>query len=478
MRAAQELAQRAVAAARGDALAHVVLERSLTLRFADGRPTQATALDDLTVELAVVRDGHVGRASTNSSDQPALAACARRAEAAAEAAASTSRRGVHPGFTSGRANGGHESATSGGAASAGGAAGAHGAHPSASVGHDPATAALDPSSGGAALRAVFAVADRHGLSAHGIWSAAEQERAFAMSSGDSALDRTTDAFMKVICIAPGGRSGYAARTSVAAGALDPERLAEHAAAKAAVTDEPAELPPGEYPVVMEPHAVGWLLDLLGDTALNGLAHAEGRGALTGRLGHAVTAPNINLADSPRAATTLPRAFDAEGVSKAPMPLIQDGVARAVVHDRHSAALAETESTGHATSPGGHPQGPRPVNLVLAGGGAAGLDELCAPVERGVYVTRLWYANVVRPKETLITAVTRDGTFLIEDGRVTRPLRDLRLTDSVLGILSRASDLTAGQELTSDGEFYGRRFAYGVVCPGMRASAARFTGAAG
>ena len=77
-----------------------------------------------------------------------------------------------------------------------------------------------------------------------------------------------------------------------------------------------------------------------------------------------------------------------------------------------------------------------MNLVLAGGGAAGLDELCAPIERGIYVTRLWYANVVRPKETLITAVTRDGTFLIEDGRVTRPLRDLRLTDSVLGILSR------------------------------------------
>ena len=100
-----------------------------------------------------------------------------------------------------------------------------------------------------------------------------------------------------------------------------------------------------------------------------------------------------------------------------------------------------------------------------------------PVERGVYVTRLWYANVVRPKETLITAVTRDGTFLIEDGRVTRPLRDLRLTDSVLGILSRTQALGRDQTLTSDGEFYGRRFAYGVVCPALRADAVRFTGAA-
>jgi PmbA protein len=455
-----ELAQRAVTAARGDALAYVVRERSLMLRFADGRPTQATAVDDVSLELAVMRDGHVGRASTNDRAAGALAECARRAEAAADASAAASRRGVHPGFGasgaapgSGRAQGGHE-------------------------GHDAATAELDPSEGGAALSAAFAVAGRHGLSAHGIWSAAEQERAFATSSGHSALDLTTDAFMKVICIAPGGRSGYASRTAVAASSLEPERLAERAAATAAASGDPAELPPGQYTVVMEPHAVGWLLDLLGVTALNGLAHAEGRGALSGRLGQAVTSPAVNLADSPRAAVTLPRAFDAEGVRKAPMPLIQDGVACAVVHDRHSAALAGSESTGHAAAPGGDPEGPRPVNLVLAGGGAADLDELCAPVERGIYVTRLWYANVVRPKETLITAVTRDGTFLIEDGRVTRPLRDLRLTDSVLGILARVSDLTAGQELTSDGEFYGRRFAYGVVCPGMRARAVRFTGPAG
>jgi PmbA protein len=454
--AALGLAQRAVETARGDALAYVVRERSLTLRFADGRPTQATSIDDISVELAVARDGHVGRASTNAPSAEALRECVRQAEGAAEAAAVSSRSGVHPGFGAG--------ATASASGASGGAASPSGGH--------------DPSAGGAALRAAFAVGERHGVSAHGIWSASEQERAFATSSGESGLDRSTDAFMKVICIASDGRSGYSSGTAVALTSLDPEGLAERAAAKALAPGEHAELPPGEYPVVMEPHAVGWLLDLLGETALNGLAHAEGRGALSGRLGAVVTAPSIRLADSPAASSTLPRAFDAEGVPKGPMPLIQDGVAQAVVHDRHSAALARTESTGHAIAPGGHPQGPRPVNLVLAGGGAGGLDELCAPVERGIYVTRLWYANVVRPKETLITAVTRDGTFLIEDGRVTRPLRDLRLTDSVLRILSRASDLTAWQELTSDGEFYGRRFAYGVVCPGMRASGVRFTGAAG
>ena len=157
-----ELAQRAVAPARGDALAQVIRERSLMLRFADGRPTQATAVNEVSVELAVVRDGHVGRAATNDAGTESLAACARRAEAAAEAAAAASRPGAHPGF--------------------GAPPGSARPRPSHD-GHDPATAELDPSTGGAALSSVFAVAAGRGLSAHGIWSAGEEERAVATSSG-------------------------------------------------------------------------------------------------------------------------------------------------------------------------------------------------------------------------------------------------------------------------------------------------------
>jgi predicted Zn-dependent protease len=91
----------------------------------------------------------------------------------------------------------------------------------------------------------------------------------------------------------------------------------------------------------------------------------------------------------------------------------------------------------------------------------------------VYVTRLWYTNPVRAKETLLTGVTRDGTFLIEDGVVTRPIEDMRMTDTLLGILERCEDLSAGARLVSEGEFYGRRWANGVVCPAMRSSM-RFT----
>ena len=446
-----EVANRAVERAGPGALALVTRERSLMLRFAASRPTQSTGIDDVTVEIAVPLRGNVGRAATNAVDDQSLADCAARARLAAEAAVAA-HDGSFPGFS-----------------------------PSSEATvikpFDPATADLDPITGGAALADAFVEAEAHGVEAHGIWTVAEQDQAWA-TEDEGGEERRTDAFMKVICIAPNGRSGYASQTAVALGALSPAAIAERAALKATTGGEPAELPPGEYPVVFEPQATGWLLDLLAETAFNGLAYAEGRGALAGRLGDLITAPAINLSDSPTNARTLPSSFDAEGTQKAPLPLIQDGVAHAVAHDVRSAALSGAGSTGHALSPGGTPGGPHPTNLVLAGGGARDEGELCSGVERGIYVTRLWYANVVRPKETLITAVTRDGTFLIEDGKVTRPLRDLRLTDSVLGILSRTQALTRDQKLTSDGEFYGRRFAYGVVCPALRADAVRFTGAAG
>ena len=446
-----EVAQRAAERAGPGALALVTGERSLLLRFAASRPTQSTGIDDVTVELAVPLKGNVGRASTNAVDDDALADCAARARLAAEAAEAT-HDGTFPGFDPDYEVAAIES-------------------------FDPATAELDPARGGAALADAFVEAGAHGVEAHGIWTVAEQDQAWA-TQGGGGEERRTDAFMKVICIAPDGRSGYASEAAIAASRLSPAAITERAALKAATGGEPVELSPGEYTVVFEPQAVGWLLDLLGETAFNGLAHAEGRGALSGRLSETVAAPAINLADSPTNSRTLPRSFDAEGTRKVPVPLIQDGVAYGVAHDVRSAALAGAASTGHALAPGGTQSGPHPTNLVLHGGGAADEGELCAAVERGIYVTRLWYANVVRPKETLITAVTRDGTFLIEDGKVTRPLRDLRLTDSVLGILTRAQALTRHQKLTSDGEFYGRRFAYGVVCPAMRADAVRFTGAAG
>jgi predicted Zn-dependent protease len=448
---ARELAERALAMVQSadSAQARVVRERSLTLRFARSRPTQATAIEDTEVQIAVEVDGHVGLAETNRLDADALSACAQRAQSIAYAAAREDAGGAFPGFPAVAEMRTHE-------------------------GWDEDTARLDPATGGAALEAACAQPD-----AHGIWTAGEVETAIASSSGVRAEDRVTDAFMKVICFGPSGRSGYAAQTAKSVREIDAPALVASAAGKAAHPGSAVSLPPGEYPVVLERHAVGELVSWLGFLAFNGLAFAEERSAMVDKLGTRVVSPSINLSDSPRYRSTLPRRFDAEGVPKAPVPLIQDGVAHAVVHDTRSAALAGggAASTGHALLPGGSSYGPTPTNLVMVGGGADDEAELCRGIERGVYVTRLWYLNPVRPRETVVTGVTRDGTFLIEDGEITRPLDDMRFSDSVLDVLGGVQALGRDARLTSDGEFYGRRFASGVVCPPLRAAAMRFTGGA-
>jgi predicted Zn-dependent protease len=450
---ALELAERALAVARagdGGALATVTSERSLMLRYARNRPTQSTAIDDLTVEIAVLRGGRVGKASTNATDDESLARCAREAEAAAEAMARSAGGNGYPGFPAPQPV------------------------PECDT-FDEATAALDAARGGAALAEAFEVAARNGVEAHGTWTVGDVETAIASSTGVAVSERSTDAFMKVVCITPNGRSGYATTADRSASAIQPAELAERSAAKATASGEPVALEPGEYPVVLEPAAIGELLAMLSWQTFSGLPYVEDRSAFSGRLGETVASPAINLSDSPRFPRTFQRGFDAEGVPKLPLPLIQDGVAKNVVHDTVTGARAGVPSTGHATAPGGSTFGPIASNLVLLGGGERDAAELCRPIERGIYITRLWYVNTVRPKETLLTGVTRDGTFLIEDGEVTRPLVEMRFTDSALGLLERTQALTSTPVLTSDGEFYGRRFASGVVCPALRVSSMRFTG---
>ena len=448
-----ELAERALAHADGDAQVTVTCERSLVTRFARSTPTQATDVDDLTVHVLALRDGQVGGATTNSTTDDALRDAARTAARSATAAAARAA-GDHPGLPAPQPYRAHH-------------------------GYDPATARLDAGLAGEALRAAFAATGERGAEAFGIWSTGEVRTAIASTTGVRAEDAVTDALLKVVSRDPEGRTGFATDAAVAASAIDPAAVAGRAASLMPSGGELAELPSGTYPAVLAPDAVGILLDFLGYLAFNGSAYAEGRSALTGRLGTRVAAASINLSDSPRFTGTLPRAFDAEGVPKAPLPLVQDGVAHAVVHDSRSAARAGgvARSTGHATEPGGSPFGPVPTNLVLVGGGAADEAELALPIERGIYVTRFWYVNPVHESETLLTGVTRDGTYLIEEGRISRPLRDVRFTDSALGVLDRNQALGASPKLVSEAELYGRRFATGVVCPPLRTGGLRITGAA-
>lgn len=426
----------------GETQVTVTHERSLTSRFAGSVATQATAVDTTTVHVLSVVEGHTGGATCTALDRDTLRDAAVRARTAAEVAA---RAGVgpYPGLPAPGPVQPHD-------------------------GFDPETAELDPRVAGAQLDAAFEMAGRGNLEAFGIWTAGDVRVALASSCGLAVDDRVTDAYMKVVCRDRDGRAGFGARAGPAVGQIDGAQIAADAVRRV-VPREPAALEPGEIPVVLDHDAVGSLLDMLALVAFNGLSHAEGQGALVGKLGTHVAAPSITLSDAPRFPGTIARAFDAEGVPKMPLPLIEEGVARAVCYDTRSAAVAggNARSTGHALAPGGSAWGAAPTNMVLRGGGAESVDDLASTIERGMYVTRLWYLNPVHERTSTVTGVSREGTFLIEDGKITRPVRDIRFTDSVLDILARTEALSSDVRLVTEGEYYGERFAAGSVVPALR-----------
>ena len=137
-------------------------------------------------------------------------------------------------------------------------------------------------------------------------------------------------------------------------------------------------------------------------------------------------------------------FDYEGVPKQKVVLIENGVARGVVHDRRSASMANSETTGHALPPD-NARGPYPKNLTLAPGDVS-IDEMIASTDRGILITHFWYVNYLNPMRAQVTATTRDGTFLIENGKVANPVRNMRVTPAILESFARADQISKERAL--------------------------------
>lgn len=241
--------------------------------------------------------------------------------------------------------------------------------------------------------------------------------------------------------------------------LEAETMAARALHRATLMQSPEALGPGEMTVVLEAEAAA---DLLGFLAphVTGRSLEEGESCLVGRLGERVFAESVFIADDVHHPLQRGVPFDAEGVARRRVTLIEGGVARGAVNDRVTAARTGAEATGHGLPvPSG--EGAHAAHLVMEGG-AATLPALIASTDRGVLITRAWYTNFVDFKRALITGMTRDGTFLIEDGKVTRALRDLRFNVSLFELLGRIEAL--GPQ--------GRHA--GVVAPAMRVRGFRFT----
>ncbi|MFC4146040.1 TldD/PmbA family protein [Micromonospora mangrovi] len=321
---------------------------------------------------------------------------------------------------------------------------------------DEATGHADPDERAARVRAFVDAAE--GLETAGFCRTSYRSGAFANSAGHSAQGRSAEAAMDGIA-RTGGSDGVARLCADRLADLDGAVLGARAAAKARAAADPVELPPGRYEVVLEPAAVADLLQNLAWYGFNGKRYAERQSFA--ELGAAQFDPAVSLVDDPLHSSTLP--YDLEGTGRGPLTLVDAGVTRAVVHDRRSGAQAGTGSTGHGM-PGAATFGPIPHNLRLlpaptgdgatdgathagtrgndptdrlpaVAGGVTGAvadpdtAELVAGMERGLLVSDFWYTRVLDPKSLVITGLTRNGVWLVEDGVPTRAVRDFRFTES-------------------------------------------------
>jgi predicted Zn-dependent protease len=306
------------------------------------------------------------------------------------------------------------------------------------------TAELSPEARARGVGEALAAVTPGGLGSAGAFTTLARAVAVANSAGRFAHQPETYTHFSITAMGKDS-SGWAERHRRDAAALEPGRLGAIAAEKAGRSADPATLEPGRHTVVLEPNAVAELVAFLAWHGLGAQSVQEGRSFMCGRMGQPVTGERITLRDDAYHPLTLGRPFDYEGTPCRAVTLIENGVARAVVHDRRTALKDSVESTGHAIPPPGA-EGPLPFNLVLSPGSAT-LEEMIATTERGVLVTRFWYNRLVDERRTIVTGMTRDGTFLIEDGRVSRGVRNLRYNESVLDVLARAEVIGRDPEPT-------------------------------
>ncbi len=435
---AGELARCAVALTAADeAEALVSAEHAALTRFANNRISQNVAEDDTVVSVRAVLGTRVGVASTNRIDDASIAACC---EAAVSAARVSPDDPKFPGLPKPGAPKTHDRAA-------------------------PSALAFDEVARARAVEAIVEPSRSRDLTAAGKVRMASRVTAIANSRGVDAGMATADVQATVLSMNDAG-SGWASYLGAGPEGLDATRLGSDAADLAVRSANPADLEPGAYRVVLGPEAVADVMDFLAYVGFSAKAFAEGRSFMSGNLGKQVMSEHVTIIDDALAPGALGLTFDFEGVPKSPVALVEGGVAVSPVTDSYWAAQTGRANTGHAL-PAPNRWGPMPLNLAMAGGDAT-LDELIGSVKRGVYVTRFHYVNVEDPVPVTLTGMTRDGTFLIENGRLAAPLKNLRFTQSAVEALKGCEGVTAERK------FVGTEEGASLV-PGLLLASFAFTG---
>jgi predicted Zn-dependent protease len=338
---------------------------------------------------------------------------------------------------------------------------------------DTATAQLGAGDQAVAIGRICDAAASAGFRAAGTHSVDLTEDAVANTNGVAAYAPATVAYLRALVLGDHGGSGYADDLSHRGSDLDPAGVASRAIEKCALDRDRVQLAPGDYEAVFEEDAVAEILRIMSITGLSGQSVREGRSFMAGMIGQPVTGPKLTLHDDALHPGQLAIPFDPEGSAKRRVTLIERGVAKGPVYDRWSAKSAGNASTGHAADPSRYGHGGHAGSLVMAGGTAT-RDELIGSVTRGILITRFHYTNTPDPKRATMTGTTRDGTFLIENGRITRALANVRYTMSALDLFG-GIDLLGPQRLVRD--WWSTNGMGSIVClaPPMKVSRATITG---
>lgn len=339
------------------------------------------------------------------------------------------------------------------------------------------TAALTAEDRARAVESIVGIAKKNGLTTAGIFSSSRSAEAIMNSRGLSTFHAQTSSEISITMLA-GDSSGWQKANSPDARNLDPLALAETAACKARDSAGPREVPPGKYTVILEPAAV---LDLVGFMFFDfgGLAILDQRSFLTNRVGTKLFGENITVDDDVYHPLQSGAPFDGEGVHRQPVRLIENGVVRNLVYARataekmkkseHASKVGRIAPTGHGF-PLPNEIGEVPMNIVFDTAPEAErrtVEQMIASTDRGILVTRCWYIREVDPYEKILTGMTRDGTFYIEDGKLRHGLRNFRFNQSLIHMLNNVSEM--GLPVRASGEE-----SFDMVVPPMKVRDFNFT----
>jgi predicted Zn-dependent protease len=427
--ARRALAARVLERSRADATEAIVTSdhRALT-RFTHEFVHQNVDVENVAIRVRAIVDGRTGVASTNAGDDAAIDAVVRRA---IEIAAFAPRPAEVPVLAP------YASLT---------------APPAAYV---DATAAANAEQRAGVAAAIFEQATSNGCWCSGYVTTSDGGMTIATTAGADASFDGTECGANVKMTA-GDSTGFAECYAPDTRVLDGSALGARAAQKARASADPIAVEPGEWTVILEPAAFGELAAFLA-THFSAQSYDEGSSFLSGRLGERVMATGVTIRDDYAHPLHPDAPFDYEGNPKARLALIEDGVARNLLTDSAWARKLGRPNTGHGL-PAPNAQGPFPLDLVIEPGSPS-LDELIAGTKRGLLVTRLWYVRIVDQRRTILTGMTRDGTFLIVDGKIARGVRNLRFNQSLVDALGTCT--FANEQHRTGG------YSYALVAPAVK-----------